>query len=102
MARDKKPTSASVIGVGGMVQVEGRLCIDARDTTGRRVFVDFVPYRYTDGPIDDSALTQARRMERLAETLLTQAGKLRARQTPARPRQCASCGRMHDAAVDCP
>lgn len=79
MARDKKPTSASVTGVGSMAQVEGRLCIDARDTTGRRVFVDFVPYRYTDGPIDESAITQARRMERMAETLLAQAGKLRAK-----------------------
>jgi hypothetical protein len=80
MARTKRPTSASVTAIGGMVLVDGRLCIDGRDTTGRRVFLDFVPYRYTDGPIDDSPLTQARRMERLAETLMVQAHKLRERQ----------------------
>ncbi len=77
MPREKTPTRASVTSIGGMVLVDGRLHIDARDATGRRVFVDFVPYRYTEASADTSTLTQARRMERLAETLLLQAGKLR-------------------------
>ncbi len=77
MPREKNPTRASVIGLASLCAVEGRLCIDSRDRTGRRVFVDFVPYSYTDAPADTSTLTQARRMERLAETLLAHAARLR-------------------------
>lgn len=77
MARTKNPTKASVTSIGSLCHFEGRLCIDGRDTTGRRVFMDFVPVSYTDTPPDDSKITQARRMERLAETLLWHAARMR-------------------------